>query len=262
MKEDLQLPRPSLTCMVFSGRGGFLMMCLLGAATVVGFILIYYYKHFTKHTERRHPKIFFLDLSKMLIATGVAAAVNYTFTAKVSLAASHVTVRGKQLEGIGWYAAMCTTDVALGVPISIVIGRLINRASRCLLNKLPPRTPLWDLCEQNVVYGKYSPSYDASQSYLDASPPIWMSWWYSQTVTWTCACVFSVFISGLVVLGSFELVQSVNNPMAWIAVGITFWNVSCLLKQWIVVTFTRVVLYYLHLAIIDIFNKYSPANGA
>ena len=75
-------------------------------------------------------------------------------------------------------------------------------------------------------------------------------------VTWTCACVLGEMMSGLTVLYSFLLVCSLWNPVVWIAVFISFWNLNCLLKPYIVVTLSRLILSYARLAIIDYFNKY------
>lgn len=244
-------------CMVFSGLGGLTMMFLLAAATIASFIGSYYYRRLVRRVESRPPKVFFFDLFKMLVASVVSSMVNYTFTAKVSLAANGVTIRGKPLEGIGWYGAISVMDVTVGAPVSILVGRAINFVCRWVDNKLTMPSPLKDTVHQNRVYGKYSDDHNPDCWYWKGSPLVYWRWWYAQTVTWTCACVISVVASGLLVLYSFILVRSTWNPIAWIAVVLSYWSVNCLLKQWIVVTFGRIILAYFHLAIVDYFNKYA-----
>ncbi|KPA77128.1 hypothetical protein ABB37_07438 [Leptomonas pyrrhocoris] len=245
-----------LACMVYSGLGGLLMIVLLGLATTVFFISSYYYRRLGAREEKRPPVVFFFDLLKMLVAGSVASLVNYTFTAKVSWAASGITVRGKPLEGIGWYGAISVVDVLVGAPLSIAVGRLINRTCKIVDRHLRTPSPWKDTVHQNTVYGKYSDEHDCSCDYRHTAPPVRWSWWYSQAVTWTCACVLGEMMSGLTVLYSFLLVRSLWNPVAWIAVLISFWNLNCLLKQYIVVTCSRFFLSYARLAVIDYFNQY------
>ncbi|KAK7198906.1 hypothetical protein NESM_000857200 [Novymonas esmeraldas] len=249
-------------CMVYSGVGGAVMVCLLGVATLVFFTGMYYYRRLCLRTERRPPRVFAFDLLKMIVAGLVSSLVNYTFTAKVAWAASGITVRHRPLEGIGWYGAISVVDVLVGAPLSIVVGRLINRACR-VLDKTPHApSPLWDTVHQNIVYGKYSDAHDSTLDYRDRAPPVQWAWWYSQTVTWTWACVLGEMMSGLIVLYSFLLLRSVWNPVAWIAVVVSFWNADCLLKQYVVVLFSRIVLSYLRLALIDHFNQYTERTTA
>lgn len=233
------------------------MMVVLGIITVVAYISIYMYCRFVIYTERRHPKVFFFDLLKILLASVVAAAMNYTFTAKVSLAAEHVLIRKRPLEGVGWYIAICTLDAVVGAPLAIVFGKLINYGSAALLPKLRADTALYELCRQNAKYGKYGEQHRAESSYITERPPIKWSWWYSQTVTWTLCTVLSGFFCGLLVLYSFTFVKLVSNPIAWIAISISYWNISCLLKQWVVVSLGRIVLSFLTISIIDLFNKFT-----
>lgn len=242
--------------MVYSGIGGLIMILLLGAATIGFFVASYAYRRVGLRTEKRPPVVFFFDLLKMLIAGFVSSVVNYTFTAKVSWAANGITVRGKPLEGIGWYGAISVIDVLVGAPLSIAVGRLINRTCRVVDRHLRTASPVKDTVHQNIVYGKYSDAHDCACDYRDSAPPVRWSWWYSQVVTWTCACVLGEMMSGLTVLYSFLLVRSLWNPVAWIAVAVSFWNLNCLLKQYLVVTFSRLFLSYARLAVIDYFNQY------
>ncbi|CAD2222724.1 hypothetical protein AGDE_05611 [Angomonas deanei] len=245
-----------LSCMVFSGTGGFIMMCILAAITVVAFVLFYVYGRFVTYTEKRHPKVFLFDLSKILIASTVAAVVNYTFTAKVANAAGHVRIRGKPLEGVGWYISTCTVDVVVGAPLAILFGRLLNQTCLILKRKCHRSEVLQETLDQNCTYGKYGPNHEASKSYIVSSPPVRWTWWYSQTVTWSLCCVLSGFLSGLIVLYSFIFLRLEFNPVAWIAVVITYWNVSCLTKQWVVVSAGRIILTLLSMSIVDFFNKF------
>ncbi|KPI84768.1 hypothetical protein ABL78_6186 [Leptomonas seymouri] len=252
-----------LACMVYSGLGGVVMAVLLGIATTLFFISSYYYRRCCVRREKRPPVVFFLDLLKMLAAGSVASVVNYTFTAKVSRAANDITVRGKPLEGIGWYGAISVVDVVVGTPLAIAAGRLINRTCNVVDKHLQTPSAWKDTVHQNIVYGKYSDAHDCSCDYSHSAPPVRWSWWYSQVVTWTCACVLGEVMSGLTVLYSFLLVRSLWNPVAWIAVMVSFWNVDCLLKQYLVVIFSRFVLSYARLAVVDYFNQFKePAHPA
>lgn len=251
-----------VVCMVYSGLGGALMVCLLGLATLGFFTSTYFYRRLCLRKEQRPPLVFFFDLLKMITAGFVSSLVNYTFTAKVTWAASGIKVRRKPLEGIGWYGAIAVVDVLVGAPLSIVIGKVINRTCRLLDRRLRGPSPWKDTVHQNVVYGKYSDEHDSTCDYRHRAPPVRWAWWYSQTVTWTLACVFGETISGLCVLYSFLLLRSVWNPVAWIAVMISFWNVDCLLKQYVVVMFSRFLLSYLRLALIDYFNKYTEQSSS
>jgi hypothetical protein len=251
-----------LACMVYSGVGGVVMIFLLGLATIVFFVFSYSYRRCCLRKEKRPPVVFFFDLLKMLTAGFVSSIVNYTFTAKVSWAANGITVRGKPLEGVGWYGAISVIDVIVGAPLSIAAGRLINRTCKVLDKHLHTPSPLKDTVHQNMVYGKYSDEHDCACDYRQSAPPVRWSWWYSQVVTWTCASVLGEMMTGLTALYSFLLVRSLWNPVAWIAVMITFCNLNCLLKQYIVVTFSRLVLSYARLAIIDYFNQYKVPKHA
>ncbi|CAJ1019121.1 hypothetical protein, conserved [Leishmania shawi] len=251
-----------VACMVYSGLGGVIMVCLLGVVTLGFFISTYYYRRVCLRTEKRPPRVVCFDLLKMVTAGFVASLANYTFTAKVTWAAGGITVRNKPLEGIGWYGAISVVDVLIGTPLSIAIGRLINRTCQLLEKQMRTPSPLKVTIHQNTIYGNYSDEHDSTCDYRDFVPPVRWVWWYSQTVTWTWACVLGETISGLIVLYSFLLVKSVWNPVAWIAVMISFWNVNCLLKQYVVVLFGRTILSYLRLALIDFFNKYTQRTPA
>jgi len=248
----------TLSCMVYSGVGGFVMMCLLGLLTVVAFVSMYAYRRLVTQSESRHPRVFLLDFSKTLVAMGAASLVNYTFTAKVSLAANAVTVRGKSLEGIGWYAAICTMDVVVGTPISIMAGRLLNHVCRYYATRASSAVALWaDFLRQNSYYGKYGDYHDVSvDGNRDEVPRVSFAWWYSQTVSWTVCYALSGLLSGLIVLYSFSVMPSVYNPVTWLASSVTFWNLDCLTKQWVVVCFSRGILACLNYGIIDFFNRY------
>ncbi|KAG5505990.1 hypothetical protein JIQ42_06785 [Leishmania sp. Namibia] len=251
-----------VTCMVYSGLGGSILVCLLGLATVGFFISTYYYRRMCLRDETRPPLVFFFDLLKMVTAGLVSSLVNYTFTAKVAWAASGITVRHRPIEGIGWYGAVSFVDAFIGTPLSIAVGRLVNRACQLFDNRMRGPSPWKDTIHQNVIYGKYSDEHDSTCDYRDSAPPVRWVWWYSQTVTWMWACVLGEALSGLTVLHSFLLLKSAWNPVAWIAVIISFWDVDCLLKQYVVVMVGHVVLSYLRLALIDSFNKYTERAPA
>ncbi|KAG5493767.1 hypothetical protein JKF63_01599 [Porcisia hertigi] len=251
-----------LACMVYSGFGGAIMVCFLGITTLTFFTSMYYYRRLCLRNEKRPPLVFFFDLLKMITAGLVSSLVSYTFTAKVAWASSGITVRHKPLQGIGWYCAISVVDVFIGTPLSIIVGRLINQTCQLLDKQMLTPSPWKDTAHQNSIYGKYSDEHDCACDYLESAPPVRWTWWYSQTVTWTWACVLGEMISGLIVLYSFLLVRSVWNPVAWIAVMISFWDVDCLLKQYVVVMCGRIVLSYLRFALIDSFNKYVERASA
>ena len=159
-----------LACMVYSGLGGVVMIFLLGVVTVAFFVSSYYYQRFCSKKEKRPPVVFYFDLLKMLTA-GFISAANYTFTAKVSWVANGVTVRGKSLEGIGWYGAISVVDVLVGAPLSIAVGRLINRTCKAVHKHLRNSSALKDAAHQNMVYAKYGDEHDCSCDY--ATAPRW-----------------------------------------------------------------------------------------
>ncbi|KAG5484815.1 hypothetical protein LSCM1_06641 [Leishmania martiniquensis] len=246
-----------VTCMVYSGLGGAILVGLLGLVTIGFFISTYCYRRVCLRDEKRPPLVFLFDLLKMVTAGMVSSLVNYTFTAKVASAASGIVVRQRPLEGIGWYGAISFADAFIGTPVSIAIGRLINRSCQVLDKRMRRPSPWKDTIHQNIIYGKYSDEHDSTCDYRDTPPPLRWVWWYSQTVTWTWACVLGEAMSGLLVLYSFLLLRSLWNPVAWIAVLISFWGADCLLKQYVVVILSHIVLSYLRLALIDFFNKYT-----
>lgn len=249
--------------MVFSGTGGLVIICLLGTITVLTYVGVYIRHRFVTRSERRPPVVFVFDLLKILVASGVAFTVNYTFTAQVSYTAEDIHVRGKRLEGIGWYAAMCTADTFIGAPLSLLIGRGVNCLCRYTRSRLSPTSAWYDLANQNAFYGKYSDEHHAEQEYTASSappPPLRWSWWYSQTVTWTLCNVLSGIVCGLLVLYSFILVRSKLNPITWIAVVITYWSASCLTKQWIVVAVGRTMLAFLQLLLVDTVNRFTASR--
>lgn len=160
-----------LACMVYSGLGGVVMIFLLGVVTVAFFVSSYYYQRFCSKKEKRPPVVFYFDLLKMLTAGFISSAANYTFTAKVSWVANGVTVRGKSLEGIGWYGAISVVDVLVGAPLSIAVGRLINRTCKAVHKHLRNSSALKDTAHQNMVYAKYGDEHDCSCDY--ATAPRW-----------------------------------------------------------------------------------------
>jgi hypothetical protein len=83
-----------------------------------------------------------------------------------------------------------------------------------------------------------------------------VSWWLSQTLTWTACVILSRFFSGAIVVASIALLPTAANPVVGTAKAITQWHASCAAKQWLVGGLLRLTVDFTQLALIDFYTKF------
>ena len=278
--------------MPFSGFAGLLIVSLMAVGAVLVYVALFCYQHFVTGSDERPVKVFAFDLSKILISQSGAWVVNLGMTQLVvqRAAAALGLQESRSIQGIAWYASIFLMDCLVGVPLGIVLGKLLNRWCRWILqdvssqlsNNVPgveecrrsrssidldvaafvadldERDPtcLERFCAMNAQYGKYGPHHgeqDYDSELAEAS--LRCSWWASQLASWTLCVSLSRVLSGLIVLVSFDLLRNSDNIVLEVAVGITEWKTSCAKKQWVVAGAMRIALDLGQIAIIDLFNR-------
>jgi hypothetical protein len=278
--------------MPFSGLAGFLIVSLMAVGAVAAYVALYCYHHYITGRDERPLKVFTFDVSKILISQSGAWIVNLVMTELVVQEAARAlgARQSEDIEGIAWYASIFLLDCLVGVPLGIVLGKLFTLCCRCYLRQRRPglgaswsqndaqlrsihsvsaldlslffdesgtldkSTCLERFCAMNAKYGKYGPRHGDCDADHDEAALRW-SWWGCQLTTWTCCVALSRVMSGFIAIASFSVLRNSENVVLAIARGITDWDVSCAVKQWVVAGALRVTLDVGQIALIDIFNR-------